>query len=89
MKETRVAESLILSILRQIESGVPLSGSARAHGLSSATFCEWREVLKVIRVDNGSRIRQRHADGMGRGLRHRYDPHPAGQWEGPRVAVQG
>ena len=47
MKKTRYSEPQILAILRQAESGVPVSELCREHGMqcprgSNASFYKWR-----------------------------------------------
>ena len=42
MKMTRCSEPQILAILRQGEGGVPVSELFREHGMSNASFYEWR-----------------------------------------------
>ena len=42
MKKSRYTDSQILAILKQAESGKPLSELCREHGMSSATFYKWR-----------------------------------------------
>ena len=42
MKKSRFSDTQILSILKQAESGVPVPEICREHGISSATFYNWR-----------------------------------------------
>ena len=42
MKKTRFTEAQIMSVLRQMESGVPAAELCREHGMSSATLYKWR-----------------------------------------------
>ena len=42
MKTARFSDAQIMGILRQAESGVPISGLCRGHGMSSASFYKWR-----------------------------------------------
>ena len=42
MKKSRNSDSQILVIIKQAESGVPISELCREHGMSSATFYRWR-----------------------------------------------
>lgn len=42
MKTTRFSDAQIMGILRQAESGVPVSELCREHGMSSASFYKWR-----------------------------------------------
>jgi putative transposase len=42
MKKSRFSDTQILSILKQAESGIPVPEICREHGISSATFYNWR-----------------------------------------------
>ena len=42
MKKSRFSDAQILTILKQGESGVPIADLCREHGISSATYYNWR-----------------------------------------------
>ena len=42
MKKSRYTESQIMSILKEAESGVSAADLCRKHGMSDATFYNWR-----------------------------------------------
>ena len=42
MKNTRFTDAQIMAILKQAESGVPVTELCREHGMSSAAFYRWR-----------------------------------------------
>ena len=42
MKKARCSDAQIMGILKQAESGVPVSELCREHGMSSASFYKWR-----------------------------------------------
>ena len=42
MKNKRYCDAQIMGILKQAESGVPVSDLCREHGMSSASFYKWR-----------------------------------------------
>lgn len=42
MKKTRFTETQIISILKQQESGLKVSDICREHGISDATFYNWK-----------------------------------------------
>ena len=42
MKRSRFTDSQILPILKQGEGGVPIADISREHGISNATFYNWR-----------------------------------------------
>jgi len=42
MKKSRFTDAQILAILKQGEGGVPVADLCREHGISNATFYNWR-----------------------------------------------
>ena len=42
MKNGRFSDAQIMGILKQSESGMPVSELCREHGMSSASFYKWR-----------------------------------------------
>jgi putative transposase len=42
MKNKRYSDAQIMGILKQAESGVPVSVLCREHGMSNASFYKWR-----------------------------------------------
>jgi putative transposase len=42
MKTNRYSDAQIIAILKQAESGVPVSELCRQHGMSDASFYKWR-----------------------------------------------
>ena len=42
MKKARYGDAQIMCILKQAESGVPVSELCREHGMSNASFYKWR-----------------------------------------------
>jgi putative transposase len=42
MKKSRFTEAQILAILKQGENGVPVADLCREHGISNATYYNWR-----------------------------------------------
>lgn len=42
MKKSRHTDSQILAILKQNETGIPVPDLCREHGISNATFYNWR-----------------------------------------------
>ena len=42
MKKSRFTDAQILGILKQGESGVPVADLCREHGISNATYYNWR-----------------------------------------------
>lgn len=42
MKRSKFSGSQFMAILKRAETGVPVPELCREHGMSSATFCNWR-----------------------------------------------
>ena len=42
MKKSRYTETQIMSVLRQAEGGIAVADLCREHGISNATFYQWR-----------------------------------------------
>ena len=42
MKISKFTDSQIMAILKQAESGIPVTALCREHGMSNATFYKWR-----------------------------------------------
>lgn len=72
MKKTRFSENQIISILKQHESGIKASDICREHGISSATFFNWKakysgmdakqlKRLKELEEEN-ARLKRMYAD---------------------------
>ncbi len=60
MKNGRFSDAQIMGILKQAESGVPVSELCREHGMSSASFYKWRAKLccMTANVICGGKARQ-------------------------------
>lgn len=72
MKKTRFTETQIVSILKQQEAGISTKEIAREHGISEATFYNWKskyggmETSDVKRLkdleEENSRLKKMYAD---------------------------
>jgi len=58
MKKSRFTDSQIMAILKQAESGVPVSELCREHGMSSATFYNWRAKYGGMDVSMMKRLKE-------------------------------
>ena len=58
MKKSRFTDSQIMAILKQAESGVPVSQLCREHGMSSATFYNWRARYGGMDVSMMKRLKE-------------------------------
>ena len=67
MKIGRFSEPQILSILKQADSGVPVSELCREHGMSSASFYKWR--AKYGGMDASMIIQMKAMDDENRRLK--------------------
>jgi putative transposase len=72
MKTGRYSDAQIMGILKQAESGVPISDLCREHGMSNASFYKWRakyggmdvsmmSQLKVMEAEN-RRLKRMYAE---------------------------
>lgn len=72
MKKTRFTENRIISILKQHESGAKVTDICREHGISNATFFNWKakysgmdakqlKRLKELEEEN-TRLKRMYAD---------------------------
>ncbi len=72
MKKTRFTESQIVAILKQGEAGVPVAQLLREHGISQATYYNWKakyggasvaelKRLKELEAEN-SKLKRMYAD---------------------------
>ena len=72
MKTGRYSDAQIMRILKQAESGVPISELCREHGMSNASFYKWRakyggmdvsmmSQLKVMEAEN-RRLKRMYAE---------------------------
>ena len=62
MKNGRFSDSQIMGILKQAESGVPVSELCREHGMSRASFYKWRAKLGGMDASMVSQMKAMEAD---------------------------
>ncbi len=62
MKKSRFSDTQILSILKQAEGGVPIPELCREHGISSATFYNWRSKYGGMDASLMKRLKELEAE---------------------------
>ena len=58
MKKSRHTESQIFSILKEAEAGVPAAEICRNHGISNATFYNWRSKYGGMDASSMKRLKE-------------------------------
>ena len=58
MKKSRYREEQIIGILKQHEAGVKTADLCREHGISDATFYNWKAKYGGLDVSEAQRLRQ-------------------------------
>ncbi len=58
MKKSRYTEEQIIAILKQHEAGVKTADLCREHGISDATFYNWKAKYGGLDVSEAQRLRQ-------------------------------
>ncbi len=62
MKTSRFSDTQILSILKQAEGGVPVPKLCREHGISRATFYNWRSKYGGMDASLMKRLKELEAE---------------------------
>lgn len=70
MKKSRFSESQIINILKEAEAGVPVAEVCRKHGMSDATFYNWRS--KYGGMDASMMKRMKELEEENRRLKKMY-----------------
>lgn len=58
MRKSKFSEVQIASILKEAEAGVAVAEVARKHGISAATFYQWRSKYGGMEVSDLQRMRE-------------------------------
>jgi len=58
MKKTRFTETKIVSIIKQQEAGLPTADICREHGISQATFYNWKAKYGGMEVREVKRMKE-------------------------------
>lgn len=70
MKKSRFTESQIIGILKEMDSGVPVTELCRKHGVSNASIYKWRAKFGGMAESELKRLRALEEEN--RRLKHMY-----------------
>jgi len=62
MRKSRFSDSLIMAILKQAQSGVPVADLCREHGMSSGLFYQWRSKYGGMDTSMMKRLKELEAE---------------------------
>ncbi len=57
MKKSRYSEEQIIAVLKEHQAGIPVSELCRKHGISDATFYNWRSRYGGLEVSDARRLK--------------------------------
>jgi putative transposase len=57
MKKSRYSEEQIIAVLKESQAGIPTSELCRKHGISDATFYNWRNRYGGMEVSDARRLK--------------------------------
>jgi len=58
MKTSKMSDSQVMAILKQGQTGIPMSSLCREHGISSATYYKWRAKFGGMDASLISRLKE-------------------------------
>ena len=62
MKKSRVTESQIVAVLKEGEAGMPVAELCRKHGVSNATYYQWKSKYSGVQVSELTRLCELEAE---------------------------
>lgn len=62
MKRSRFTESQIVAVLKEGEAGMPVAELCRKHGVSNATYYQWKSKYSGVQVSELTRLRELEAE---------------------------
>jgi len=64
MRKSRFSEEQITGVLREQESGIRTADVCRKHGISPATFYQWKSKFGALEVSEARRLRTLEAENV-------------------------
>lgn len=58
MKSSRFTETQIIGILKEVDSGIPVKEICRKHGISDATFYNWKSKYGGMNASDLKRMKE-------------------------------
>jgi putative transposase len=57
MKKSRYSEEQIIAVLKEHQAGIPVAELCRRHGISDATFYNWRSRYGGMEISDARRLK--------------------------------
>ena len=64
MKRSRFTQDQIIGVLKEHQAGIPTAELCRKHGISDATFYNWRSRYGGMEVSDAQRLKKLLAESM-------------------------
>lgn len=62
MRKSRFTEAQVMAILGEGEAGIPVAQVCRTHGISSATYYQWKSKYAGMSVNELKRVKELEAE---------------------------